>query len=142
MNIENINKLEPIIQKMGDKSLDNYKKIKQLVEFINQNDESVMVDYDLETCMYERIGDVFKGQNGQNYPLYLQQQDLGENETIHKFRKHFGQQEELLSSGTDITNLDENDKSYLDEESNSGFVNYFKESNSVITNDVINMVFD
>lgn len=139
--------LESKIKSMKDsenknKALDNYKMIRQLVDFINQNDESVMVDYDLETCMFEKIGNIFKGQSSNNVPHYLIQQDLGTNDNLHKFRKHF----ETLNVDTN-TRKDKNsninsEPLHLDESSMVGFITHFKESNKVIPDKFINDIFD
>lgn len=134
--------IETKVKTMGGPALDNYKMIRKLVDFINQNDESVMVDYDLETCMFERVGDLFNGQPSNDIPQFLKHQDLGTKSAIHKFRKHFDQQQAQVESGADIeSSLDDNEGMYLDEQSMSGFVKYFKDANNVISDDVMNKLF-
>lgn len=139
--------------KNKDKALDNYKMIRQLVEFINQNDESVMVDYDLETCMFEKVGQLFNGQPSNRIPQHLRQQDLGTTENLHKFRKHFESsgQEFVSTTGSVRTDIAFNDDTqqaivedslYLDEDSMKGFISYFNEANNVIEDHVIDKVFD
>jgi hypothetical protein len=139
--------LESKIKSMADsenkkKALDNYKMIRQLVDFINQNDESVMVDYDLETCMFEKIGNIFRGQPSNTIPPYLKQQDLGTNENLHKFRKHFETIGVDTNTGKDTETEINRDLDYLDESSMRGFVSHFKESNKVIPDNFINDIFD
>jgi hypothetical protein len=143
---KSLNDLEPKLQNIEDqnmrsKALDNYKMIRKLVDFINQNDESVMVDYDLETCMFEEVGNLFSGQPSNDYPPFLNQQDLGTKKNIHKFRKHFGQQQELMFNDNNNTSLDISGN-YLDKESHLGFVKYFNDANNVISDDVINTIFE
>lgn len=142
----NLLNLEGEIKNMSDatkqkKALDNYKMIRQLVDFINQNDESVMVDYDLETCMFEKVGDLFNGQSGNNVPLHLKKQDLGTKTNLHKFRKHFNNSGKNLkdSKGVDFTGNEES--TYLDEDSMKGFIDYFNKSNNVIEDNVITKIF-
>jgi len=147
-----LNAIESTINSMNssnnkDTALDNYKMIRQLVDFINQNDESVMVDYDLETCMFEKVGQLFNGQPNNEIPQHLKQQDLGTTENLHKFRKHFessGQDYVYNTSiDNDTTRLEVvNDSIYLDDDNMKGFVSYFNESNNVIEDNVINKVFD
>jgi hypothetical protein len=143
MSNNNLNRIETGLQTMGSDAdtMDNYKMIRKLVDFVNQNDESVMVDYDLETCMFEQVGNLFNGQPSQEYPPHLKQQDLGTNENIHKFRKHFGQQQELNLSGGDITSL-ENESEHVTINDMSGFKAYFDAANSVVSDDFINKIFD
>lgn len=142
MSNNNLNGIETRLQTMGSdaETMDNYKMIRKLVDFVNQNDESIMVDYDLETCMFEQVGNLFNGQPSQEYPSHLKQQDLGTNENIHKFRKHFGQQQELNLSGGDITSI-ENDSEYVTINDMTGFKSYFDAANNVVSNDFINKVF-
>lgn len=153
-NTENLSKmeankllgLESKIKSMKDsekknKALDNYKMIRQLVDFINQNDESVMVDYDLETCMFEKIGNIFRGQPSNTVPPHLKQQDLGTNENLHKFRKHFETIGVDTNTGKDKDIEINRDSEYLDEESMGGFISHFKESNKVIPDKFINDIF-
>lgn len=135
-----LNSIEDKVKTMSGGALDNYKMIRKLVQFINQNDESVMVDYDIETCMFERVGDLFNGQPGNKVPQYLKQQELGTKKNIHKFRKHFGQQMEQLEAGADVSSL-ENESGYLDEQSMSGFIKYFNDANEVIEDKVIDKLF-
>jgi hypothetical protein len=151
----NLNEIENKIMKMSDNKVkDNYNKIRKLVDFINQNDESVMVDYDLETCMFEKIGDLYNTETNGDYPLYLKQQDLATHKNIHKFRKHFNQEFENYNSSLDKNNninykdyrndnkYKNDDNEYLDEEAMSGFIKYFNDSNNVISDEIINSQFD
>jgi hypothetical protein len=128
---------------MGAKSgtMDNYKMIRKLVDFVNQNGESVMVDYDLETCMFEQIGDLFNGQPSEEYPPHLNQQDLGTHTNIHKFRKHFGQQQELNSSGVNIRDT-KNVGEHITINDMRDFQSYFDASNNVVSDNVITKLFD
>lgn len=148
MSADNLNKVEGELRSMNSGidggSMDNYKMIRKLVNFVNQNDESVMVDYDLETCMYERVGNLFNGQPSQEYPPHLKQQDLGSNQLIHKFRKHFDQQEEMYDSGADIrdSNSNNNGSDHVNVNDLTDFKNYFDAANNVVSDDFINKVFD
>jgi len=137
---ETLDKLEPKMKTMGGESLDNYKMIRQLVDFINQNDESIMVNYDLETCMYEKIGDIYKNEENTN-PEYLQKQEIGSKNIIHKFRKHFGADKSTTYENIDIEN-EITDTGYLDEESMGEFIKYFETANNVISDDIINTLFE
>jgi hypothetical protein len=144
MSDNNLKKSEDKLKTMGAKkgTMDNYKMIRKLVNFVNQNDESVMVDYDLETCMYEQVGNLFNGQPSEEYPSYLKQQDLGSNKLVHKFRKHFGQQEEMLESGADIRDGDENSSDHIKIDDIREFQSYFDAANNVVSDDFINKVFN
>lgn len=146
INANNLLNIEGQIKNMYDdtkkeKALDNYKMIRQLVDFINQNDESVMVDYDLETCMFEKVGDLFNGQSSNNIPLYLKKQDLGTKDNLHKFRKHFENSGQYINSSRDTNFTSNGDNTYLDNDSMKGFIDYFNKSNNVIEDNVINKIF-
>lgn len=142
----NLLNLEGEIKNMSDvtkqkQALDNYKMIRQLVDFINQNDESVMVDYDLETCMFEKVGDLFNGQGGNKVPLHLKNQDLGTKSNLHKFRKHFENSGQYLKDSKGVNFTGNEESTYLDNDSMKGFINYFNESNNVIEDNVIDKIF-
>jgi hypothetical protein len=145
MSSDNLNKVEGELRAMNSGidagTMDNYKMIRKLVDFVNQNDESIMVDYDLETCMYEEVGNLFNGQTSQEYPPHLKQQDLGSNQLVHKFRKHFGQQEEMLASGMDVPMDSDDSNEHVTVNDLSDFKSYFDEANNVVSDDFINKVF-
>lgn len=138
INNTTLDNIENKVKTLDNNAIDNYKKIRKLIEFINQNDESVMVDYDLETCMFEKINDIFNNQSNNTIPYYLKDVNLGSKDNLHKFRKHFAQQQQNLNSNN-LSELDNN--TYLDNQSMAEFIKFFNNSNNVIEDKVINTLF-
>lgn len=122
------------LAKMGEEELQNEIKtansvdsekirvLRRLNDYLTNAGDSVMVDYDLETCMIEKVG-LDEGELGGSH--------LGSIDVLQKFNKHFNQSRaELQNKGT----FGE-EESILDAGALKEFDAYFKNANDLPLHD-------
>ena len=122
------------LAKMGEEELQNEIKtansvdsekirvLRRLNDYLTNAGDSVMVDYDLETCMIEKVG-LDEGELGGSH--------LGSVDVLQKFNKHFNQSRaELQNKGT----FGE-EESILDAGALKEFDAYFKNANDLPLHD-------
>ena len=100
------------------------KVLRRLNDYLANAGDSVMVDYDLETCMIEKVG-LDDGELGGSH--------LGSVDILQKFNNHFNQSiAELRDKGSnDTKNNAINDVDILDNKALKDFDTYFKKANEL-----------
>lgn len=102
------------------------KVLRRLNDYLTNAGDSVMVDYDLETCMIEKVG-LDEGELGGSH--------LGSVDVLQKFNKHFNQSlAELQNKGT----LGE-EETTLDSRALKDFDAYFDEANNSYIHEGMNL---
>lgn len=96
--------------------------LRRLNDYLTNSGDSVMVDYDLETCMIEKVG-LDEGELGGSH--------LGSVDVLQKFNKHFNQSRaELQNKGTPGE-----EESVLDDRALKEFDSYFQKANGSLVHD-------
>lgn len=98
------------------------KVLRRLNDFLTTAGDSVMVDYDLETCMIEKVG-LDEGELGGSH--------LGSLDILQKFNNHFNQSRAELQNKDSINS----ENSVLDSNSLKEFDSYFQKANGSLVHD-------
>lgn len=94
---------------------DKYKLLRQLNDFLNSQDTNTQVNYDIETCMIDKLG--------------KEMPELGGTDKLQKFNKYFNVA--LTGATTDNKLAGQDQVANLDEQALAEFNTYFNDANEL-----------